>query len=242
MPNIEITSAYFSDLGVIQYHQIQLNSIELHKIDIQLDHQQDLLVLYQKFNIHIPENIKNACFKRKNEFFIGRLAAQYALKSLNHPHNFILHKGQHGEPIWPNNHFGSLSHSMHCPNTGTAIACVNREKYVGIDIELKPNQQMLHDNQDMLNHFLSAFELKYLFNFKQFEQYLYLIVFSAKESTIKAVYSKYKIMLSFLEIQLMTIDCVKNTICFHIHTARINLKITAHYVFLENEIFTYSLI
>ncbi|ENU79075.1 hypothetical protein F975_03045 [Acinetobacter sp. ANC 3789] len=243
MRNIDITSTYFSDLGFIQYDNIRINDLYFHKVSIQLNKHQGILELYQKFNIHLPENIKTSCFKRQTEFFIGRLAAQYALKSLDYPHNFILHKGQHGEPIWPKNHFGSISHSMHCPQTGAAIACLNREaKYVGIDIELKNNHSILNENPEILNHFLNPFEMRYLFNFNQFDPYIYLIIFSAKESTIKVIYSKYKIMLSFLDMKVIIIDIIRNRIFIHVNKNEMNFKVMIGYVLLESEVLTYNLL
>lgn len=241
MRTIDITSTQFSDLGLIQYDKIKINNLEFHKISIQLDKHQDILELYRKYNIYLPENIRTSCFKRQNEFFIGRLAAQYALKANGYSHNFILHKGQRGEPIWPKNHFGSISHSMRCPKTGVAIACLNREvKYVGIDIELKNNHSILNENSDILNHFLNPFEIRYLFNFNQFYPYIYLIVFSAKESIIKAIYSKNKIILSFLDMQVTTINIVKNMIFIHVKKNNINYKMIINYILLENEVLTYN--
>lgn len=242
MRTIDITSTQFSDLGLIQYDKIKINNLDFHKISIQLDKHQYILELYRKYNIYLPENIRTSCFKRQNEFFIGRLAAQYALKSNGYSHNFILHKGQRGEPIWPKNHFGSISHSMHCPKSGVAIACLNREvKYIGIDIELKSNHSIFHENQEILKYFLNPFEMRYLFHFNRLDPYIYLIIFSAKESTIKAIYSKYKIMLSFLDMQVTTIDLVRNTIYLDAHKNDINCKMMVNYALLESEVFTYNL-
>ena len=70
MRNIDIISTYFSDLYFIQYDNIKINELEFHKISIQLNKNQDILELYRKFNIHLPENIKTSCFKRQNEFLL----------------------------------------------------------------------------------------------------------------------------------------------------------------------------
>lgn len=85
----------------IQYEKLTAFGLDIHKVQLseikeipQLDH------IYQELNIFLPPKIKNSRFIRQLEFLTGRLAAKYALQSLNLEHS-IVYQGRHGEPLWP---------------------------------------------------------------------------------------------------------------------------------------------
>lgn len=67
----------------------------------------------------------------------GRLAAKYALQSLN-LQDSIVYQGRHGEPLWPEGMMGGISH-VGSKKSCHAIAYVRnntlKEKIFGIDIE-----------------------------------------------------------------------------------------------------------
>lgn len=216
MQNMNLNKKCYTRNQPVSYEKIQIHQLEFHKTSIQLDHGQDIIDLYDKFNIYLPEKIINSCFKRQSEYFIGRLAAQYALKSLNPKYDFILKNGRYGEPIWPESCCGSISHSMCCAKNGVAIASLNQAQFVGIDIELKSNHSVLNDDKNILNQFLSSFEIKYLDKFLKSNLYLYLIIFSAKESIIKAICSKFKFVLSFKEIEIISINTTTQQMIFNL--------------------------
>lgn len=243
MDSMLLGSDHFSCLNPIQYEKFQIQHLDFHQVSIALHETSNVVKLYEKFAIYLPEKIKNAGLKRKSEFLIGRLAAQYALKSLNYSSDFILQKGQYGEPVWPSNYFGSISHSMAGPSTGIAVAYLNQgDKYAGIDLELTTNSLVLNHNQDILKHFLNTYEIQYLFHFNQLNPYFYLIAFSAKESIIKAICSKYQIILPFSDIQLTTVDLVAKLLFFKITNFNLNDDIRVNYAIREKDILTYCLI
>lgn len=74
--------------------------------------------------------------KRRQEFLLGRLAARRALEVLGQsdPKSQPILRGKDGEPLWPNDIVGSISHT-----TGVGVAVVGlRSEFesLGIDIEL----------------------------------------------------------------------------------------------------------
>ncbi|MGO1473333.1 MAG: 4'-phosphopantetheinyl transferase family protein [Psychrobacter sp.] len=178
-----------------------LNSY-LHKISVTLlteDFRVDKL--YHYFHITLPEALTKAAKKRQLEFFAGRLSAKLALEPFGLDDAQIL-KGANGEPLWPQGIGGSISHTG-TKQSCTALSYINEVKLqpqgIGVDIETKrDNDYFKHDT--LLSHvFLNRQERARLL--AREKQYHYLIVFSAKESIIKAIYDKYSILLSFLSIE-----------------------------------------
>lgn len=183
------------------YLNSYLNSY-LHKISVTLlteDFRVDKL--YDYFHITLPEALTKAAKKRQLEFFAGRLSAKFALEPFGLDDAQIV-KGAHGEPLWPHGIGGSISHTG-TKHSCTAISYINEVKLqpqgIGIDIETKrDNDYFKHDT--LLSHvFLNFQEQARLLASEK--QYSYLIVFSAKESIIKAIYDKYSILLDFLAIE-----------------------------------------
>ncbi|VCW80364.1 hypothetical protein BANRA_00703 [Acinetobacter baumannii] len=122
----------------IQYEKLTAFGLDIHKVQLsqikeipQLDH------IYQELNIFLPPNIKSSRFIRQLEFLTGRLAAKYALQSLN-LQDSIVYQGRHGEPLWPEGVMGGISHvgsKKSCYAIAYARNNTPKEKIFGIDIE-----------------------------------------------------------------------------------------------------------
>lgn len=226
----------------IKHTQIFENEITFQKVLINEDKKVNICDYYQYFNIFTPDNIKKSCLKRQHEFLIGRISANYALKALGFDHHFILHIGQYGEPIWPKNIIGSISHTMYSATEGVAIAYASYDrKIVGIDIEIKNNNEIFLNQKISLTHFLTKNELNYIHFFQQYNNFIYLILFSAKESVIKAIYNYYHFVLNFTSIHCININMKNSTITFYIPKLTIHKKIIVHFVNFKNEILTYCI-
>ena len=222
----------------IKYTQIFENNITFHHLTL-LAHQgnffSDLL------GIPLPERIKKSSIKRRNEFILGRLCAQYALKSLGFYNDYTLSKGSYGEPVWPSSIVGSISHSMSSKSSGVAIAYASNTtaQLVGVDIEIKDNNDIFFDKNIVLTHLFTTHELKYIDKIQH--NFIYLIIFSTKESIIKAIFQKEKILLDFTSIQCTHINIEMQNIIFTLTKIKKPKTISANFLILENEIITYCI-
>lgn len=118
--------------------------------------------------------------KRRLEFTLGRAAAVQALSKLNLARSPIL-KGQRGEPIWPKNVVGSISHSA---GQAVAVAKLDKDKLgIGIDIQQYKNLPTLK----VFKKILTRNELKQTDLKTQNGQLDALKKFSAKEALYKAL-------------------------------------------------------
>lgn len=242
---------------VIKHDVLFLAHHPLHKVSVTL-FTEDFVVetLYQYFNINLPDILKNSVRKRKLEFFSGRLAAKFALEPLGLT-EFIIRKLERGEPLWPDNVNGSISHTGD-KKSCTTIACITevgpqagqqreQSNNLGIDIETKRDNGYFEGTPALSNVFLSPQERSLIVSNKQ--PYIYLIAFSAKESVIKAVYTKYKVLLPFLSIEYRCIN--EDSIEFKIidghqyfenqsaiHQDFGNLIVTVNFSFTEQEVLT----
>lgn len=232
-------------------HQINLLDIDAQKI----------YNLYNKYNIFLPKHVTKASIKRKCEFFLGRLAAKYALNDLGNYSSFIIERGKQGEPLWPDQITGSISHSMLDCTQGIAIAATSRlnknmndlkelskiynqtaslsGQFLGIDIEIKKNSEIFDRNPSILTNIFSFQEIKLISPFLKQRPVLHLIIFSAKESLIKVVYNKYKKIISFDTMHCINICEQTQTFMFYIPQISNNEKFLVNYIELDYQILTY---
>ena len=244
----------------LEYSILDIEPQSIHQIRILNMNEQRLHCLYSQYKIFMPFHVTRASLKRKSEFFIGRLAAQFALATLGDYTNFIIKKGEHGEPLWPRYIRGSISHSMsdctegiaiataakHLPQFSNSIGLPNSEhktQILGIDIENKKNIEIFKENPNILNSLLSFQEHKLFTPYLSQNNHLYLIVFSAKESLMKAIYNKYHTLIFFDSIHCIGIHPTTNTLSFYITQISSQLSagqiIDVKYLESEHEIMTF---
>ncbi len=245
----------------LQYSVLNIYDQSIHQVRLLKMNEYNLKHYYFKFNIFIPFDVARASLKRKCEFFIGRLAAKFALASLGNYAFFNIKKGLHGEPLWPKYITGSISHSMLDCTHGIAIATAaihnpninsddsihhdnqNCKNISGIDVEIKQNADLFKENPNMLNSLMSSQETKLLSPFLEQTPALYLILFSAKESLIKAFYNKYQQFIPFDAMHCIGFNTQTCTLSFYlpqISPKMISIRtINVKYLELENEIMTF---
>lgn len=244
----------------LEYSIVDIEPQRIHQIRISNMDEQSLHRLYFQYKIFMPFLVARASLKRQCEFFIGRLAAKFALTTLGYYTNFIIKKGLHGEPLWPRYIRGSISHSMSNCTHGIAIATAAKHptqftdgitqsnsqyetQILGVDVEIKQNIEIFKENPNILNSLMSAQEHKQLIPFLPQLNCLHLIVFSAKESLIKAVYNKYQTLIFFEAIHCIGIQPATNTLSFYIPQISSELStgqiIEVNYLESEHEIITY---
>lgn len=136
--------------------------------------------------LEICKNYKSQ--KRIDEFKRGRLAAKQALAKLE-IFDFPVLKSSAGFPIWPNQIYGSISHSENL-----AVAIVSKKfSLVGVDIEYKNKAR----NPKIFEKICSESELSWV---NKNPELYGLQVFSAKEAIYKAFYLVAK--LTFADVEL----------------------------------------
>lgn len=193
----------------LEHTVIMLSNIEIHKVHLaSFIKKCELDDLYQTFDILQPDDVIQSHFSRKLDYFMGRLAARFALKKYNLA-SFNIVKGEYGEPIFPEHIQGSISH-VNDRHDYIAICAIQNfsgnQAYIGIDIELYKHQNLLINQAEVIDVFLDKEEqlkieiLKSLY--RDNEKTKELVIFSAKESIIKAVFNKYKTIINFKSIQL----------------------------------------
>lgn len=164
-------------------------------------------------DVDIPNRFDKVVRKRKTEFAVGRFLSTLLLEGYGVKTRAI-DVGTGGEPIWPDNFIGSISHSE-----GVTICCVlrlSRFQYIGIDVELALNRK---------EYLVIANEVLRVEEFKFFEQcsipneIITTIIFSAKEALFKAIYRDINQNLSFSTFEVVAWDEVNQAIV---------LKLTRH--------------
>lgn len=120
--------------------------------------------------------------KRRIQFARGRIAAHAALRSIGLEPSPI-GKGERGEPIWPNNIIGSISHSS---EYAIAAVCSDSFQAIGVDIE-DVNTELSHDISERI---CLTGELAWVNSADCKDAHLrrVLSIFSAKETIYKALY------------------------------------------------------
>tara|TARA_B100001094_G_scaffold140776_1_gene136456 strand:+ start:1975 stop:2667 length:693 start_codon:yes stop_codon:yes gene_type:complete len=156
--------------------------------------------LFQTYHIDKPNNYVGLSLKRKAEFLAGRYCAFLSLK---HKLGYAISIGigTHGEPLWPKEVVGSISHS-----STRAIAAVSLQeeyKYVGIDYESIVSEEAFHHTHIYIvrPHELEALSTVYLN-----QQQLLTLIFSAKESLYKALYPYVACYFDFQDAQVVELD------------------------------------
>lgn len=133
--------------------------------------------------------------KRKTDHLAGRIAAAHALSALND--RTIPPIGASGEPIWPANISGSITHSA---TQAMAVATRNQHALIGIDCEAILDESEAYEIKDgvidteeeaMLSRSGYPFALALT------------LAFSAKESLFKALFPRVQ--------EYMGFDCARVT-------------------------------
>ncbi len=151
---------------------------------------------------YIPfQLVSNSNQLRQAEFFAGRYSANLALqRNLQTSESFCLMKGRGGQPIWPKSVYGSITHSR-----SLALAVVT-DQDIGLGIDCEPVMDLPTAKQ--VQHIVcQQQELAMMNNLGFGYEFMVTLLFSAKESIYKGIYSYIEGILDF--------DCVVlNDICY----------------------------
>ncbi len=169
--------------------------------------------MFESDDIEYPRSISMSVSKRQAEFFFGRICAKLALRELD-IRNMQVKVGEFGAPIWPPGFTGSITHT----NTLAAaiVVPIHSCSGIGIDIENVIDKQTTASISQTV---LTGFEFAYLqTNVTIYPlEVLLTIVFSAKESFFKAVFSEVRHYFDFNAISIYNIDPEKKLLQFVIN-------------------------
>lgn len=204
MPSLAPTLTPDSFGFIRQWQSVTLAEFSGHCVSCQFDIKQYSDELFHYFNIPLPASLVLAVNKRKAEFLAGRCCAQQALNIWGITQAQVP-IGRHRAPQWPAGVCGAITHH-HTQQQATALCAVSREaRGVGIDLEsildagqaviLAPN--IINSAERELIMALGSSDV--------FPTWLTL-VFSAKESLFKALYSQVGDYFDFLDVELTHIN------------------------------------
>ncbi|MFK8040586.1 MAG: 4'-phosphopantetheinyl transferase [Rickettsiaceae bacterium] len=170
----------------------------------------------------MPQKLKNAVFKRQNEFASGRLCALEALERLLG--NFKGSVGQDNlcRPIWPIGISGSISH---CDNYSVSVVAFKKNALsLGVDIE--EISSCVNKIEAMRELVITNYEHNFLecINLKRDLHIIYLI-FSAKESFFKCINPINDMLFDFKEIEVYDINFRKSSFKIRLINNRVLSKI-----------------
>ena len=150
--------------------------------------------------------ISKAIDKRRYEFSAGRFCTRKALQQLGID-NCLLTQGENGEPIWPDQITGSISHSKKW--AAAAVSTTKDIMTIGFDIET-----VNRISSGILKRIITDPEKEQLEKKdKQKAQEYAALIFSAKEAIYKALSSKYNGNLRFKDVSIL---CKNNSHEFEI--------------------------
>jgi len=219
---------------LIQHQQVALKSISA---PIQLVHYNPDCysphLFSEEFNIQAPERLNQWVIKRQAQFLAGRIAAKNALSCIATTAEKIT-IGEHREPIWSKGIIGSISHSN---NESIAVAQYQTRVDIGVGLDIQAIFEqskyakllpviLSRSDQAVYNKMESHFP----------KQYLATLIFSAKESFFKAVFSQVNQYFDFNDVSIQSIDLLSNHLTLVTKTNSMilpEIMLVIHYEFLE---------
>lgn len=164
-------------------------------------------------NVDMPNRFDRVTRKRRTEFAVGRFLSTRLLEGYGVKTRAIA-VGKGGEPIWPDDFIGSISHSE-----GITICCVlklSEFQYIGIDVELALNRK---EYLNIANEVLRVEEFKFFEQCSKPNEIITTIIFSAKEALFKAIYRDINQNLTFSMFEVIAWNEINQTLV---------LKLTRH--------------
>ena len=214
---------------------LHIQGITLFSTDFAVKHYHDNL--YQQLGITFAQDIKGAVNKRKAEYLAGRYAAAQALKSFGVTRPTIP-TGSDRSPIFPEGIVASISHTN---TTALCAAGLSKNiKHLGIDLETILNKTTINEVEHSI---INGIEKEILVGLSMPYENAFSIVFSAKESLFKALYSNVKSYFDFSAAQLVHINENENLIEFKLSqelspTLSKGTRINGTFCFNKTEVLT----
>jgi enterobactin synthetase component D len=150
-------------------------------------------------DLALPESLRNAVDKRKNEFLAGRFCAREALRQVAPELADVpIPVGAQRAPVWPDGIVGAITHARGFASV--AIARSADARGIGLDAEIEiavdvaPTIADTITAKDELDAAIEATGLPY--------NVALTVIFSAKETLFKALYPSVGRYFDFLEARI----------------------------------------
>lgn len=178
--------------------QIAFDNLEVKIFHCLVDNELDTSLHLFNDNLAIPDSFSKWAHKRQKTFIAGRLAVQQAQRFFCLPITPLKIRNS-GAPDWPENYCGSISH---IDNHAIAVLITKNHpiQRIGIDIESTENRKLLQ-SFDLV---AKKSEISLLEQSSISTSLGGLIIFSAKESIFKALYSLVGRYFDFLDMELIS--------------------------------------
>ena len=194
--------------------------------------------LFNLHNIFFPENIKISISKRKAHYFAGRFLSKIILSKMGII-DFNLLSGTGNEPLWPKNIIGSLSHTEN--HAICAITLPIETTVIGIDIQEYISKVTANE---IWSSIITSSEKEFLSMIKIDFPILLTLVFSAKESLLKALYPSVKYFFDFDSAKIIQFNFIEKTFTLELsknlnHSYNCGRRFKGRFEYLENSIITF---
>jgi len=133
--------------------------------------------------------------KRLKEFRVGRHCAHAVLERLGY-RNIAVLRGERGEPLWPEDICGSISHA----GERCVVIAANKSDYLSMGVDIERDREIKDDTLERVAHEQERLQLEQAA--EQFSQVnVRAILFSIKESVHKVYYPLNYHTLDFLDVE-----------------------------------------
>lgn len=170
-------------------------------VDLNYDSRETKEDFFTSQGIELPSHLLQAIAKRRLDYLAGRHCAKLALNQLGFSQPVSIPSGSNRAPQWPAGFLGAITHTK-----GYAAAIVGLKSHwlgLGLDAEIIVDES----KPPLVRHVCRPGEfenLKMKGNFP--DQFLFTLIFSAKESLFKALYPAVQTYFGFQSAQLQEID------------------------------------
>ncbi|GAA0432704.1 4'-phosphopantetheinyl transferase [Massilia aurea] len=195
--------------GMLRLQTVYVSADHIPVQLIEFDLMEFRMDAYRQMSIACPDQIARSVFRRRVEFFFGRLAASCALSQYGAAH-IQLEIGPQRAPIWPSGITGSISHS----DRFAAAAVIPHEfgNGLGLDIERRLVGTAKRDVEYVVldedeRRLLGTIPLNQRANAAT-------LAFSAKESFFKAVSASVDDIFGYEVMRIDSIDLIAKKINF----------------------------
>ncbi|ABC32174.1 Phosphopantetheinyl transferase component of siderophore synthetase [Hahella chejuensis KCTC 2396] len=148
----------------------------------------------------LPDSMNRAVAKRRAEFVAGRYVARRALMTLGAT-DLSVGIGENRAPVWPESFTGSISHAQDMAIC--AVADSDRVKSVGIDVENMLSEKVA---ADIVGSILTEEDYQFVGSSSHPDPRMLTLIFSAKESLFKSLYSDVGYYFGFDAANMVSID------------------------------------
>jgi len=170
-------------------------------VDFNYDNRETKEDFFIAQGIELPSHLMQAVAKRRLDYLAGRHCARLALNQLGFSQPVTIASGSNRAPQWPKGFLGAITHTK-----GYAAAIVGHKANwlgLGLDAEIIIDES----KPSLVCHVCRPEEFENLKMRDVFpDQFLFTLIFSAKESLFKALYPAVQSYFGFQAAQVQEID------------------------------------